>query len=1520
MKIKFFKFLLIIYLIASTEFIYSSATIPTIAWSRDITASGYRDGAPIGGFGAGTITWKYDGIFYKDRLIIGTGNDDGSFRTDDTYARFYFYQKMASGSAITKKLDASTLGSGQARYYALFPFAWVDYYGSQFNLKAKVTQFSPIIPNDYQRVSYPVGIYEWEISNPTGDFYDAAIMLTWHNNFSGVSATVATSGNFRGIVLHRSGTGAPTLETEGEFALGSISGNGVTVTAMSASSVSALENDFSADGLLSNSGGSHSIGAVAFKVTLAPGETKRIPIVLSWDIPIAQVGSGYKWWKRYTRYFGRTGRNAWGIVQDALTNHLNWEAQIDSWQQSVISNIYMPDWFKQMLFNELYIYFTGGTYWEAGAASGQSDNPDEDMFSHLESYIYDFYGTSDVRFYGSWALFLNWPDIDKQCVKQFCDSVYHNRTDRPAYLNTTAHDFGDRNTLFTQWNAYTYRDSTNWKDLNSKLVLMVYRDWHLTGRTDTAFLNYCWEPVKRAMNKVKSQDTDGDGLPNSNGIDQTYDDMDLTGNTSYCGGLFLAACLAAKQMADAKGDTAASATYQSWYNLAQPNFESKLWTGEYYKIDTGSFDTTRIMSDQLCGQWYAKACGLSGIVSDVRAQSAFQKIYDYNYSRFGNGLHGVVNVMNANGTIDTSTPQTQECWVGTSWGIVSGMLYQGMVNQANNIGFSLYNTIWNTAQYWFRTPEAWRVGVTNPRAFYYMRGSTIWAAKAAYENLPNLCGSSTCTPPPTSTSTFTPTNTPTINPCASSLIRVNCGGGSAVDSQGRTWSADQAYTVGSWGYMGGANENPVSNPIANTQDDILYQSGRWGSNLEYRFTLNNGSYRVRLMWAEIYWSSSGQRRFNVFIEGNQVLSNFDIIESAGGNFTAYERTFDITVNDGILNITTTNVIDSPKFSAIEILNPNTTCTFTPTFTNTPTGTPPTPTFTPTFTATLPFSPIRVNCGGGQYVSSVTGFTWAADQAYTPGNWGYTTAGATNNRPTPVANTQDDPLYQTERWSNNQPQLNYAFDIPNGTYEITLKFNEAYFSSANQRRFNILLEGNLMQSNFDIVAEAGANWTAIDKIFNVDVSDGQLNVNLTQGSADWPLINAIQIIRLSPTPTMTFTTTFTPSRTPTFTATNTRTNTGTNTVTVTSTHTETNTSVPTNTQTSTRTHTPTNTMTNTQLPTNTVTNSSTFSVTASPTNTATSTRTSTLTFTPTNTATFTNTVINTATNTGTNTIVLTSTVTNTNTLTSTNTSTNTATGTRTNTQTPTDTATNTVTNTPTNTSSFTETVTGTQPPTWTNTNTPTQTSTFTFTQTNTATNTRSNTTTETFTQTNTATQTDTNTPVSTFTMTYTMTTTFTLTFTRTNTPSATYTSSATQILSATHTPSATYTPSATHTFTSTPTFISTFQPTPTLEGIGDYVIKNVLIYPQPLKTEERINLKFFTGIKFNKLKIKIYTVAFRKINEIQIDGQWGAGENTIIFNSTQLKNLSKGMYYYFIEVRTNDGKMIRSKLNKFLVVN
>ncbi len=709
----------------------SAATIPTEAWVRDINAGGYRDGASIGGLGAGTITWRFDGKFYK-RLYPGLNN----MLVEDDWG-FYMYQKPAEGKRVFTKLDANSLGSGQASYYSLFPKSWVDYYGKSFLCKAQVTQFSPIIPNDYQRTSYPVGIYKWEITNPTASDCEVSIMLTW-SNVSGTNAEPVISGKRVGLVLRR-GTGDANRESHVEFTLASEQDENTVVTYASSATLNDLIADFEADGSLNNETGDHKIGAITFKAKVKAGTSVTVPIILAWDMPITfdDSAGSHKWYKRYTRYFGRSGLNSWKIANETLANYSKWEQAIDNWQKDVLTSNKYPAWLKTTLFNELYFYFIGGTVWEAGAASGQPDDPDEDMFSHLECYIYPFYGTSDVRFYGSWALFLLWPEIDKQCVKQYSDSIYTTRKDRPPPLGTCAHDFGSVNNLFAKWNEYTFKDTTDWKDLNSKFVLMVYRDWALSGKQDAAFLNYCWSSVKIAMNKVRGQDTDNDGLPNSDGTDQTYDTMELQGNTAYCGGLFLAACEAAKELALAVNDPESAKTYQSWLELAQTNFEKKLWTGTYYKIDTHSGDD-RIMADQLCGDWYARACGLPGIVPDKNAVKALRTIYQYNLMKFDNGKIGPVNVMFPDGKVDEIYGQTQEVWIGVAWSVAANMIQHGLFSEAAQIGYGLYNTIWNTHELWFRTPEAWQTGVTAVRAPYYMRASSVWALKQAYDVTPGV--------------------------------------------------------------------------------------------------------------------------------------------------------------------------------------------------------------------------------------------------------------------------------------------------------------------------------------------------------------------------------------------------------------------------------------------------------------------------------------------------------------------------------------------------------------------------------------------------------------------------------------------------------------------------------------------------------------------------------------------------------------------------------------------------------------
>ena len=54
--------------------------------------------------------------------------------------------------------------------------------------------------------------------------------------------------------------------------------------------------------------------AVAATFTLAPGERRSVRFALAWDFPTVEFGAGRRWWKRYTRDWGRTGDRAWDLA------------------------------------------------------------------------------------------------------------------------------------------------------------------------------------------------------------------------------------------------------------------------------------------------------------------------------------------------------------------------------------------------------------------------------------------------------------------------------------------------------------------------------------------------------------------------------------------------------------------------------------------------------------------------------------------------------------------------------------------------------------------------------------------------------------------------------------------------------------------------------------------------------------------------------------------------------------------------------------------------------------------------------------------------------------------------------------------------------------------------------------------------------------------------------------------------------------------------------------------------------
>src|SRR5579871_1269346 len=130
-------------------------------------------------------------------------------------------------------------------------------------------------------------------------------------------------------------------------------------------------------------------------------------------------------------------------------------------------------------------------------------------------------------------------------------------------------------------------------------------------------------------------------------------------------------------------------------------------------------------------------------------------------------------------------------------------------------------------------------------------------------------------------------------------VRINSGGAAYTDSAANAWSADTGYSANSqtvnWGAIA----------IAGTSDPALYRTERYGPTLQYTFTLPNGTYQVRLHFAENYVNATfpnggiGYRVFSVQANGVTIVSNLDVFATVGAHAALIE-TASVTVSSGQL--------------------------------------------------------------------------------------------------------------------------------------------------------------------------------------------------------------------------------------------------------------------------------------------------------------------------------------------------------------------------------------------------------------------------------------------------------------------------------------------------------------------------------------------------------------------------------------------------------------------------------------------
>jgi hypothetical protein len=199
------------------------------------------------------------------------------------------------------------------------------------------------------------------------------------------------------------------------------------------------------------------------------------------------------------------------------------------------------------------------------------------------------------------------------------------------------------------------------------------------------------------------------------------------------------------------------------------------------------------------------------------------------------------------------------------------------------------------------------------------------------EATPTPTGTTTVGPSPTPTSTRVPGAVqlylPVVRRTYPIEFFVNCGAdANAVDSLGRHWLADREYAVGTWGHVGDPLVWSTKRTILGADDPLVYQTQRFGDggSFGYRFDVPNATYEVELRFAEIYAPVDEPRKriFDVWLEGQTALDNFDVVEEASGQFRALTRSFTVPVSDEQLNIALVrdwaDGVDNPMINAIRV--------------------------------------------------------------------------------------------------------------------------------------------------------------------------------------------------------------------------------------------------------------------------------------------------------------------------------------------------------------------------------------------------------------------------------------------------------------------------------------------------------------------------------------------------------------------------------------------------------------------------
>ncbi len=626
------------------------------------------------------------------------------------------------GQGINRTTLAGLAHFPDVTFEGEFPLAHLSYGCDTMPADIKLTAYNPFIPGDEDNSSLPAAFFEWEIINTADAATDYTLAFSVGNPFCILDECLNTygkEGNISSITLS-SKKFTPDQPEYGELTVSTdcddVSYQEYWYRSGWFDDLTTFWREFSAYGPLKNRhyddcapNGKLNIGdmaTLAAKVSLAPGESRRVRFLLTWYFPnFVKYWDGNKptWKHEYCRRFASAaevmayGYRSWDALYrdskrfaEALCGSTLPEACVEAASTNL-----------SVLKSPTCLRLENGEFWAFEGTGAQSGSC-EGTCDHVWNYQY--------------ALAFLFPRMARQILEI---SYTYSLSEAGGMAFRTVIPLGSGRSGFRAC-----------VDGQMGSILRFYREWKLSG--DDEWLRRYWPSVKKTLEFAWNPENRDLWDPERTGVIRGRQhhtlDMELFGANAWLNGYYLAALKACAEIAEYLGENEDAREYCAMFQKGSEATERELFNGSYY-IQNIDFSDKSVLDrfaefdpgiygpywnseaneikyqfgegseiDQMIGQWHATLLGLGDVFDPAHRKIAVKALYDNNFRSMRevfnpcrifavNDERGVLICNWPEGAYKPAIPipYTEECMTGFEYAAAGLMIQEGLVEEGVSI-------------------------------------------------------------------------------------------------------------------------------------------------------------------------------------------------------------------------------------------------------------------------------------------------------------------------------------------------------------------------------------------------------------------------------------------------------------------------------------------------------------------------------------------------------------------------------------------------------------------------------------------------------------------------------------------------------------------------------------------------------------------------------------------------------------------------------------------------------------------